>query len=168
MSISLGDRIGPAPPLNAPLPVKRFSPPRTALAFMLSPGIATLIFAVAYAVAISGGTNVDSFPDEGCGIFDIAPLAGVVAYLCTGVLAVPLYLHLPDDMRGDPFRVVLSAGGVAMLSVFLFLLFPSILIAVLFAGAVLIPAALALAFGFGCVAGIAFLLIRGAPLPPPR
>lgn len=77
---------------------------------------------------------------------------GLVGYATELVLAAPIYLVLPRRAKGAGVIVPL-AGVLAAI--------PWLLISVSYGGAVFERVAAPIAFGLGCIGGVAFALIRG-------
>lgn len=122
---------------------------RTELAFLLSPGIAALFGPFAMIVMDPrGGAPWGGIPLV---IFCFA----VVGYGTALVVAVPVYLCFPRKWLCRFPVVVPVAGAVAAA--------PWLLIPIAAHPASPDLSMAPLAFGLGCVAGVAFMFIRGAP-----
>lgn len=147
MSAAFDDGSPPVPTLK-----EQFRPPRTALAFALAPGIAALIGAVVFTTSASAGGPPGSSTAFLAVTLGIAAVVGLFGYISMGLFAAPLYAVLPDGVRSEAAAVIPLAGTSAAA--------PWLLLS-LFGGAPLLIGA-AVAFALGCVAGVAFVLIRGA------
>ena len=120
---------------------------RTGLAFLLSPGIAALL----------GPVTLLLFPEEGYRLdidfyVFLAFCFAVVGYLTALILAVPIYLALPEGARVA--SVVVPLAGVLAAA-------PWMLGSALSKGSSPEYIAVPIAFGLGCIGGVAFVLIRG-------
>ena len=118
---------------------------RTGLAFLFAPGIAAIVGGVLLAPMLAGG-----HPDLGL-VAIAAMLFAVVSYPTALVLAAPVYLALPESARGGGVIVPL-AGALAA--------FPWAVASALTGGTSPEYIAAVIAFGLGCVGGLAFWAIR--------
>lgn len=130
----------------------------TARAFLLAPGIAALVGALASSVTVFSPSSHDlmghSLGLEGSLVLSLILGAAfaVVGYATAAVVAVPIYLVLPERARSAFAVVVPLAGAIAAT--------PWLLGAAPWAGSHRDLIWAEIAFALGAVGGIAFLLVR--------
>lgn len=126
--------------------------PRTTLAFILAPGLAALVGAGGIATCQGIDGPSDHLGPILVGTLYLAYGFALVGYVTALIVAVPLYILLPEHARRAFWVVVPLAGGIAAT--------PWIQV-IAICRLEWLP--VGVAFGLGCVAGFFFLLIRTGP-----